>query len=179
MYYMDLRHAILIVINVLKYQVGNTWVWDPFNTIAHPTGSKSSALAILWLIFSFTRIEVPSRPNMASIIVRLGQFDPCLAILLVASIFLPQVLFWYVHLIIIMIMFCPSWFLNVLVGSFLGCLGNVLTSIPVINIIIRAGVARWHNLEPQHEVEDLDDANEVDAAVEVEALDDAVQVIVE
>ena len=174
---MDLRHAILVAINVLKYQVGNTWIWDPFNTIAHPTGSKNYALAILLLIFSFTRIEVPLRLNMASIIVRLGQFDPCLAILLVASILLPQLLFWYVHLIIIMILFRPSWFLNVL-GSFLGWLRNVLTSIPVINIIIRATVARWHNLEPQHEVEALDDAIEVDAAVEVEDLDDAIEVIV-
>ena len=80
---------------------------------------------------------------------RLGKFDPCLTVSLVASIVFPQALFWYTYPIIIMISFWYSWLFHVL-GSFLFWLQNLLASIPVINIIIRATVTRWHNL---HEVE--------------------------
>ena len=80
---------------------------------------------------------------------RLGKFDPCLTVSLVASIVFPQALFWYTYPIIIMISFWYSWLFYVL-GSFLFWLQNLLASIPVINIIIRATVTRWHNL---HEVE--------------------------
>ena len=68
---------------------------------------------------------------------RLGKFDPCLTVSLVASIVFPQALFWYTYPIIIMISFWYSWLFYVL-GSFLFWLQNLLASIPVINIIIRA-----------------------------------------
>lgn len=80
---MDLRHALLFAINILKSQVGSTWDWEPFDTIGHPTWSKSSTLAILLLIFPFTCIQVPLRLDMGHIIVRFGKVDLCLTILLV------------------------------------------------------------------------------------------------
>ena len=62
-------------------------------------------------------------------------------------------------------------------GSFLFWLQNVLTSVPVINIIIRATVTRWHNL---HEVEAIDwyQHSQEPASSNGGALDGAIEVIV-
>ena len=92
-----------------------------------------------------------------------------------ASIVFPKALFWYAYPIIIIISFCHSWLLNVL-GSFLFWLQNVLTSAPVINIIIKATVSRWHNL---HEVEAIDWYQQShEPGSNGGALDDAIEVIV-
>ena len=158
MYHMDLRHTLIFAINMLKSQVGSsTWVWDPFNTIAHPTSTKTFILSLLFLLFPFTCIKVPVACSVDTghIIVRLGKFDPYLTVSLVASIVFPQALFWYTYPIIILTSFWSSWLLYVL-GCFLSWLQNVLTTIPVINIIISATVTRWHNSDPQHEVEAIE-----------------------
>ena len=157
MYYMDLRYPFLFAINILKSQVGSTLVWDPFNTIAHPTSTKTFILFLLFLLFPFTCIKVPiaCSVNTGPITVRLGKFDPFLTVSLVASIVFPQALFWYAYPIIIMISFRYSWLLYVL-GIFLRWLQNVLSSIPEINIMIRATVTTLHNLQHQHEVESVE-----------------------
>ena len=173
---MDLRHALLFAVDILKSQVGSAWDWEPFNTIGVPTWSKSFTLAILLLIFPFTYKKVPLRLDTDHLIVRFGKFDPCLTILLVASIVFPQALFWYAYPIIIIISFCHSWILNVL-GSSLFWLQKVLTTVPVINIIIRATVTRWHNL---HEIEAIDwyQQSQEPASSNGGALDGAIEVIV-
>ena len=53
----------------------------------------------------------------------------------------------------------------------------MLTSVPVINIIIRATVTRWHNL---HEVEAIDwyQHSQEPASLNGGALDGAIEVIV-
>ena len=175
---MDLRHALLFAINILKSQVGSAWDWEPFDTIGHPTWIKSFTLAILLLIFPFTCIQVPLRLDSGHIIVRFGKLDPCFTVLFLASIVFPQALFWYAYPIIIniMISFCYSWLLNVL-GSFLFWLQNVLTSIPVIYIIIRATITRWHNLHEVEAVERYQQSQEPGS--DAGALDDAIQVIVD
>ena len=183
MCYMDLRHTLLFAINMLKSQVGSsTWVWDPFNTIAHPTSTKTSIISLLFLLFPFTCIKVPIACSVDTghiIIVRLGKFDPCLTVSLVASIVFPQALFWYTYPIIIMTSFWSSWLLYVF-GCFLSWLQNVLTTIPVINIIIRATVTRWHNSEPQDEIETTEwNQQSQEAGSDDEVLDvDAIEVMV-
>ena len=182
MCYMDLRHTLLFAINMLKSQVGSsTWVWDPFNTIAHPTSTKTSIISLLFLLFPFTCIKVPIACSVDTghIIVRLGKFDPCLTVSLVASIVFPQALFWYTYPIIIMTSFWSSWLLYVF-GCFLSWLQNVLTTTPVINIIIRATVTRWHNSEPQDEIEATEwNQQSQEAGSDDEVLDvDAIEVMV-
>ena len=44
--------------------------------IGHPNWIKSSTLAILFLIFPFTCIQVPLRIDTGHIIVRFGKYDP-------------------------------------------------------------------------------------------------------
>ena len=52
-YYVDLRHALFLAINIVKSQVGSsTWVWVPFNTIAHPTSTKTFILSLLLIACS-------------------------------------------------------------------------------------------------------------------------------
>lgn len=133
------------------------WVWDPFKTIAHPNSTKTFTLSVLFLLFPFTCIKVPIAclVDIGHILIRLGKFDPYLTVSLVASIVFPQALFWYTYPIIIMNSFWSSWLLYVF-GCFLSWLQNVLTSIPVINILIRTTVPRWHNSEPQHEIEAIE-----------------------
>ena len=181
MYYIDLRHSLLLAINILKSQLATTLAWDPFHTIDHPSGMKNLTFTILFLVFPFTCIQVPLTCSLdtAHIIVRLGKFDPCLTVSLLASIVFPQAIFWYAYPIIIMISLLSSWLLNVL-WRFLSWLRKLLTSIPVFDIIIRATVTRWQNLESQHEVEEIElhqqsqepssDGGTLDAVIEVNVL---------
>ena len=64
-----------------------------------------------------------------------------------------------------------------MLGSFLFWLQNVLTSIPVINIIIRATVTRWHNLREVEAIEWYQQSQEPGS--DAGALDDAIEVIVD
>ena len=119
---MDLRHALLFAINILKSQVGSAWDWEPFDTIGHPTWIKSFTLAILLLIFPFTCIQVPLRLATGHIIVRFGKFDPCLTVLLLASIMFPSSFLvclpnHYNHLILLFLAFKCSWELHVLAAK--------------------------------------------------------------
>ena len=64
-----------------------------------------------------------------------------------------------------------------MLGSSLFWLQKVLTTVPVINIIIRATVTRWHNL---HEIEAIDwyQQSQEPASSNGGALDGAIEVIV-
>ena len=72
-----------------------------------------------------------------------------------ASIVFPQAIFWYTYPTIILTSFWSSWLLYVF-GCFLSWLQNVLTTIPVINITIRATITSWYNSEPHHEIEAIE-----------------------
>ena len=125
-YYVDLRHALFLAINIVKSQVGSsTWVWVPFNTIAHPTSTKTFILSLLLLVIPFTSIKVPVACSVDTghIIVRLGKFDPYLTVSLVASIVFPQALFWYTYpnyytdLVLVFLASICVWVLSVLAAK--------------------------------------------------------------
>ena len=62
-------------------------------------------------------------------------------------------------------------------GCFLSWLQNVLTTIPVINITIRATITSWYNSEPHHEIEAIEwnqQSQEPDSDDEVLDADDEV-----
>ena len=119
---MDLRHALLFAINILKSQVGSAWDWEPFDTIRHPTWIKSFTLAVLLLIFPFTCIQVPLRLNTGHIIVRFGKFDPSYCFItdlhrVPSSSFLVCLPNHYNHLILLFMAFKCAWELPVLAAK--------------------------------------------------------------
>ncbi|KAL7188379.1 hypothetical protein ACSBR1_038259 [Camellia fascicularis] len=58
-YMEESRHAILLVINMVKSQASMPWDWNPFGLDSHLNWSKFSLLVVLCTPFSFTSIRVP------------------------------------------------------------------------------------------------------------------------
>ncbi|KAK9927753.1 hypothetical protein M0R45_024921 [Rubus argutus] len=184
--YVDIRHFILLTINMFKNVVGMPWDWDPFNTISKLTWINASLLLILFLVFSFISIKVhvpftlSAEPSSAStsstittraeVLLRFGELTAPLAVaLMAAALVLPQALFWYAYPIILII----SSFLGEL-KRFANWFYTVLTTIPVLNVIMRATMVGWQALgtQPDHQINEENEGNT--PAVEMLS-DDAIQ----
>lgn len=166
------------------------WDWDPFHTISNFTSVNACLLFILFLVFSFISIKVhvpftlsavPSEePSSAStsstittrteVLLLFGELTAPLAVaLMAAALIFPQALFWYAYPIILII----SSFLGEL-KRFANWFHNVLTTIPVLNVIMRATMVGWQALgtQPDHQINEENEGNT--PAVEMVS-DDAIQ----
>ncbi|XAR70565.1 hypothetical protein NMG60_11027460 [Bertholletia excelsa] len=146
---LDLRYAVLIVINIVKSHVGAPWDWDPYNIILGLTWSKFWLLSISILFFSFTSIALPLNCplNLSYVSLRFKRFSTSLAILLVASLVFSQVHFWFVYFIFLI--FSQSYFfdwLSYVLRGFIQWVQVSSSNIPDLNINLK--------LEPQPSVED-------------------------
>ncbi|XAR70568.1 hypothetical protein NMG60_11027466 [Bertholletia excelsa] len=148
--FFDLRYALPIVINGAKSQVSMPRDWDPFNTIGHLTWPKLWLLIILFVIFSFTSIEVPLTCPViiGHIRVQVGKLSTSLLVLLAASLLFPQVLFWYAYPMVILLSSCSSW-LSSAFKSFLQWVKITLCTVPDLNIFVSATYTDEVNPEPQ------------------------------
>ncbi|KAL0330960.1 UNVERIFIED_CONTAM: hypothetical protein Sangu_1641500 [Sesamum angustifolium] len=117
MSHFDLRFGILVMINILKSQTAKPWEWDPFDVGSDITWIKFWLLAISLFIFSFVSFGIPLTtvpPNNARYIqVQMKSFSASLLACFLASLFFPQLLFWYVYPTILSFFLCYSCICNV------------------------------------------------------------------
>lgn len=135
----DTRYAILLVVNIMKSQASVPWDWDPYELMGNLTWSKFWFLFILVLIFSFTsiRVALTCPIDIWHIRVRLGEFSTTLVVLLVTSLLLPQLLFWYVYPTIVLLSLCSSRVFNAF-KSFLHWGQAVLVTVPDLTVSVSA-----------------------------------------
>ncbi|XAR70567.1 hypothetical protein NMG60_11027464 [Bertholletia excelsa] len=148
----DIRYFVLIVINMAKSQASMPWDWDPFVIIGDLTWMKFWLLFILSVIFSFFSVKVPLAcpVNAGYMYVRVGEFSCTLFVLLVASLLLPQVLFWYFFPIVLLVSLCSLWFSN-MVKSFVDWAQASLSTLPDLNVFVSTITETdGTNLEQEH-----------------------------
>ncbi|GMN66413.1 hypothetical protein TIFTF001_035482 [Ficus carica] len=126
----DIRFIIPIFINCLKFiSEALPWGFDAFHVVDpnRTSWTKISFLVFMLLFFSFTSITVSPtrrRPNSAFIRFRLQNFSPQVAVSLLASLFFPQTLFWFLYpsililnhllgLVNVRLLALPSWNLRI------------------------------------------------------------------
>ncbi|KAL7150594.1 hypothetical protein ABFS83_05G123900 [Erythranthe nasuta] len=107
-YYLDLRYAIILVINMLK-PADDTSEWDPFGIIVDPTPTKFCLVLGLSLLFPFVSIRISLNYSPSyDILVRATNFSAMIVISLLASLLLPRLYFWYSYPAIILLTSCVS-----------------------------------------------------------------------
>ncbi|KAL0330077.1 UNVERIFIED_CONTAM: hypothetical protein Sradi_4994400 [Sesamum radiatum] len=163
MSHFDLRFAILMMINILKSQTAKPWEWDPFDVASELTWIKLSLLAIFLLIFSFISIGVPLTTvppnNMRYIQVQMKSFSASLLAGFLASLFFPQLLFWYVCPMIPLFFLCYAAISNVS-RSFIYWAQATLSLAPDFNIWIattnrvEAAIRELHDEDGEANVEE-------------------------
>ncbi|KAL9167790.1 hypothetical protein ABFS82_05G120900 [Erythranthe guttata] len=116
-YYLDLRYAFILVINMLK-PADDTSEWDPFGIIVDPTPTKFCLVLGLSLLFPFVSIRISLNYSPSyDILVRATNFSAMIVISLLASLLLPRLYFWYSYPAIILLTSCVSaLFRNVLLS---------------------------------------------------------------
>lgn len=133
----DIRYAIILAINIMKSQASIPWDWDPYELMSNLTWSKFWLLFTLFLVFSFTSFKVPLTCPIdiwhVRVRVRVGEFSTTLVVLMVTSLLLPQLLFWYTYPIIVLLFMCSSWVFKTF-KSFLHWARAILVTVPDLNI---------------------------------------------
>ncbi|KAK9934181.1 hypothetical protein M0R45_021333 [Rubus argutus] len=166
--YIDIRYAVLLAINMFKYGVGMPWDWDPFHTISNLTWTNACLLLILFLVFSFISIKVhvplttthltssTTCSTTNTVLVAFEEVSVPLAVALMASaLVFPQALFWYAYPFIVLISSCFGE-----LKRFANWFHNVLTAIPVLNVIMTATIVGWQALGTQPHADQIIQANE-------------------
>ncbi|KAG8375286.1 hypothetical protein BUALT_Bualt10G0084600 [Buddleja alternifolia] len=159
--YFDSRFVLLLVVNVFKSEVATPWKWDPFNLATTQISFfKWLILAAFSLSFSFIAIGIPySRPHnnsMRFIRVQIKEFSSCLTISFLASLFMPQILFWYYYPVILLFFLCYTRISNVF-RSFVFW----IEAVPDVSIFITAttDTIQAANIEVEEGGEELEGAN--------------------
>nr|AFW98886.1 Bs4C-S protein [Capsicum pubescens] len=155
----DLRYFILILANMIKSILSSiSDNWDPFHIFHdHPSFivfiNKLFFLFIFSFIFSITRITL-HHPNIRIRIRTTTSADlsKSFNILCLASLLLPQMLFWYFFFITITLSSCSSWIGNAW-ASFRGRTLHIFSTIfPAVSIFINVEFDR-NNVSQQHETQ--------------------------
>ncbi|CAK9152284.1 unnamed protein product [Ilex paraguariensis] len=148
MTYFDLRYALPYVINILKSQVAMPWDWDSFDIMGHLTWVKFSFVFILFITFSSISIGLPLTCPVGYIRVQRQDFSAMFTVSFLVSLLCPQVLFWSIYPIILLLFACSSCLLNIF-RSLLSCIREFLSTVPDLNIFITATNTDVANPEAQ------------------------------
>ncbi|KAL2236820.1 UNVERIFIED_CONTAM: hypothetical protein Sindi_0873700 [Sesamum indicum] len=115
------------------------WEWDPFDVASDLSWTKFWLLAIFLFIFSFISIAIPTFTvppnNLRYIQVQMKSFSASLLACFLASLFFPQLLFWYVYPMILFFFLCYSCIFDVS-RSFVYWAQAILSLAPDFNILI-------------------------------------------
>ncbi|KAG8382003.1 hypothetical protein BUALT_Bualt05G0031300 [Buddleja alternifolia] len=156
MAHFDLRYVLLIVINIVKSAITK---WDPFDVLGDLTWTKFWFVTILLFIFSFLSIRVPIDPQNSTILyinVQLQNFSSSLAASFLASLFSPQILFWYIYPVIL-VLFSFSTCISSMLNNFVVWMQIVLSNVPGVNLFITTTSNFEGNIESQEaEIQELD-----------------------
>lgn len=138
----DIRYLILILVNILKsifIASSPSDHWDPFHIFCYPYPSFMTFIVRLFFlflfsfIFSITSITIHHHPM--TIRISSGYFSNSLNILSLASLLLPQVLYWYTFFIIITL---SSWIYSNTWTSFRQWFLRIFSTIPAFSIFVTA-----------------------------------------
>jgi len=149
--FVDLRYVVPALINL-----GKPWVQDP--SLNNPIFVMASLfLAIVTLIFLFTSVKLPLTLSVEPVRLRAGHFSsPLLTLSLLASLFLPSSLFWYVFPILISLSPWYEILLNLL-KRFMLWFCDTLQVIPVLIITC---ITQCPQVEPDEEAIQIEGNNE-------------------
>lgn len=142
MWNFDLRFVFLLIINIVKSHTSIPWEWDPFDVVSDLSWMKFWFLTILSFVFSFVSIVIPLN-NIVYIQVQVKNFSPTLLICFLASLFFPQLLFWYVYPIILLFFLCYACIFNMFT-RFISWVQTIFSMLPDLNIFITATNREWH-----------------------------------
>ncbi|XAR54876.1 hypothetical protein NMG60_11030200 [Bertholletia excelsa] len=167
MYYVDVRYVVPLGINIVKSHVGRPWEWDAFDIVGEPTWAKLWLYSFLLFLFPFVSVEIllTSSPHNAirHIHLRVGDFSIILMLANFASLFLPQTLFWYAYLIMVLLSSCYIWILDLFVTILHWVQANHCR-VPILDIIVTAAHDNHNELgaiaRPRRVLEDARVANE-------------------
>ncbi|CAI9775653.1 unnamed protein product [Fraxinus pennsylvanica] len=138
MSYFDLRHAALLVVNVLKSYTAMPWEWDPFGIIiGNFTWIKFWLLASFFFVFSFISIEIPLIPqvDMGYIRIQVKNYTVSLLVCSLGSLFFPQDIFWCIYPTVLLLSSCTPR-ISSMWRSFKLSVQLLLPTIPVLNIFM-------------------------------------------
>ncbi|KAF3448217.1 hypothetical protein FNV43_RR08930 [Rhamnella rubrinervis] len=86
--------------------------------------------------------------------IQLGHFSKIFTVSLIALLLSPQTLFWYVHLILLLLSLCSPRFFQAF-NNFLECLQHLLHLVPVRNIAVNATIIHTAVIElPELQIHD-------------------------
>ncbi|XAR54877.1 hypothetical protein NMG60_11030201 [Bertholletia excelsa] len=167
MYFVDVRYVIPLGINIVKSHVAWPWEWDAFDIVGEPTWAKLWLYGFLLFLFPLVSVEIllTSSPHNAirHIRLRVGDFSIILMLATLASLFLPQTLFWYAYPIMVLLSFCYIWILH-LFATILRWVQANHSRVPILNIIVSTAHNNQDELggtaRPRPALEDARVANE-------------------
>ncbi|KAK6783018.1 hypothetical protein RDI58_020814 [Solanum bulbocastanum] len=137
----DLRYLILITVNILKSTLSVSDNWDPFHIFDHrpnyPTFMEFMNKLFFLLLFSFlfSIIRITIHHPITTIHINSGYFNKSFYILCLASLLLPQMLFWYIFFITIILSSSSSWIFNTCT-SFREWIMHIFATIPRFSLFI-------------------------------------------
>lgn len=133
----DLRHTILVLVNILKSGIGPPWQWDPFNVVAvsHQFTLMEASILLFMFIFSVTSVKIRARSEQWQICIRVGNFSTTLTLSLLVCLVVPQCVFWYAYPMILLISMNYTWLAKTF-NTFLDWLQGMSPSMPVFNIFV-------------------------------------------
>jgi hypothetical protein len=129
----DLRYLVPPLINLLKLQA-KSWAQDSnsSNPIFFVMAFLFVAIAIL--LFLFTSVKLPLTLSVEPIRLRAGHFSSPLTLALLASLFLPSSLFWYIFPILVILSPWYEILLNLLKRFMLWFCHTLQANIPTLTI---------------------------------------------
>nr|GMD79747.1 Bs4C-R protein [Ipomoea batatas] len=152
MQYIDLRYLVLLLINLSKSMFTSSSELDI--DLWHPSPPKLVLLILLALTFAVASVNVPLNcPINRAMHIRIdvGSFSTSLGFLFLGSLGLPQTMFWYVYIVVVLGSCCYSWLFDVFC-SFLEWVRAIFSEIPSFKIVVT--VRFDGRIELEHQVED-------------------------
>lgn len=153
---LDLRYLLLLITNIIKSHIVTPCEWDAFDVATNFTWIKFWLLTLLFFIFAFVSIGIPlhtsTDTNMGYIRVQIKKFSASLTLSYLASIFIPQLLFWYLYPLILLLFSCSASISNLYWTSMFR-LQAILATLPDFNLLLIA-------TDNIHEEENLEEGGE-------------------
>ncbi|KAH7835415.1 hypothetical protein Vadar_025988 [Vaccinium darrowii] len=127
---LDLRFVVPALINLTLFLLQHN---PPILDMNSNNWFFSIVIILTLIIFLITSVKLPLSVTAQPIQVRAGDFSSLLVISLLASVFLPQPLFWFGYVILLCLSPWHGYISDFLVG-FLFRIWNILRAIPVLII---------------------------------------------